>query len=107
MVNQEGSTGAAPATTEVVPAPPEEEAPEPRLEAADVPSEPKAQLEAAPAKPLDAPPDLPVVFRGYDRKATDDFLRKLEESFHNISGERDALHKRIDPVLQRRARRSG
>lgn len=103
MANQEGTTGATPATTEVVPSAQEPAAPEPKLEAPQkAPSEPtpepKPEPRAQPAKPLDAPPELPVSFRGYERKSTDDFLRNLEESFHNLSAERDTLRTRIEEL---------
>jgi cell division septum initiation protein DivIVA len=93
MATDERSEAAAPAATVTGPALQAPEAPETQLQS---PSEPRP--EPPQAKPLEAPPDLPVVFRGYDRKATDAFLHKLEESFHRLTAERDGLRRRIDDL---------
>ena len=65
---------------------------------------PPAAPPAAPApespRPLDRPPDLTIGRRGYDVAATDAFLGRLEQGFHELTTERDALKRRVDELEQ-------
>jgi cell division septum initiation protein DivIVA len=58
-----------------------------------------AQTSTAPAadtpRPLERPPDLTIGRRGYDVAATDAFLGRLEQSFHELTTERDALKQQV------------
>jgi len=78
--------------------------------AADKPSnegEAKAIEEAAkPAErsePFARPPVLGSSFRGYDRAQTDAFLQRLEDSFHKLTSERDALRSKAEEAERRAA----
>lgn len=54
---------------------------------------------AAPSKPLEQPPDLrKTVFRGYERRSTDELVAKLAWSSHVLTAERDGLRTRIEEL---------
>src|SRR5581483_12143876 len=47
------------------------------------------------ARPAELQFELPVAFRGYDRRKTDAFLLRLEAAFVRLGAERDTLASRL------------
>jgi cell division septum initiation protein DivIVA len=79
-------------------------------QAADKPAEePEAKVVEKAAKPAERsepfarPPVLGSSFRGYDRAQTDGFLQRLEDSFHKLTSERDALRTKAEEAERRAA----
>jgi len=68
---------------------------------------PAAKSDETPAKPagepFGRPPVLGSSFHGYDRAQTDAFLQRLEESFHKLTSERDALKASAEAAERRAA----
>ncbi len=71
--------------------------------------EPEAKVVEQTEKPADRsepfarPPELGSSLRGYDRAQTDDFLQRLEDSFHKLVSERDALRSKADEAERKAA----
>ena len=52
------------------------------------------------SKASEAQPELPVVFRGYDREATDAILAQLGEQNTALVSDRDDLRRQVDELAQ-------